>query len=302
MVKSEHPTGEAGVAEYGFHNADRASLGIEVTGIRQLARKLSPQSLLGVHRTDFHQLILVEAGEAVTMVDFHDHASPPGTLLHVAPGRVLRLPRPLHPDDPVQAAIVLFTPAFLPPLEAARTLLTPFDPAVWHLAPHENAPVTAALGELATEYRSAVREPGSAATGELLRHLLAALVLRIARLPTPHGDPPGSATTAGDAFLRFQHELERSFATTRNAGAYAARVGYSLPTLNRACQAATGRNAKALIDARVALEAGRLLAHTDLPVATIGRRLGFTEPTNFGKFFTRQTGLPPGTFRTRQRP
>ncbi|MDH6696830.1 AraC-like DNA-binding protein [Streptomyces sp. MAA16] len=131
---------------------------------------------------------------------------------------------------------------------------------------------------------------------ELLRHLLAALVLRIARLPTPHGSLPRPATTTGDTFLRFQHELEHSFATTRNAADYATRVGYSLPTLNRACQAATGRNAKTLIDARVALEAGRLLAHTDLPVAAIGRRLGFTEPTNFGKFFTRETGLPPVPF------
>ncbi|UQX05282.1 helix-turn-helix domain-containing protein [Streptomyces sp. RerS4] len=255
-----------------------------------------------MHRTDFHQIILVAAGEAVTMVDFQDHPSPPGTLLHVAPGRVLRLPRPVRPPGPVQAAIVLFTPAFLPPLGAARTLLTPFGPAIWHLAPHENTLLTAALGELAAEYRSAARDPGSAATTELLRHLLAALVLRIARLPTPHGSLSRPATTGGDTFLRFQHELERSFATTRNAAAYAARVGYSLPTLNRTCQAATGRNAKALIDGRVALEAGRLLAHTDLPVAAIGRRLGFTEPTNFGKFFARETGLPPGTFRAQQRP
>lgn len=134
---------------------------------------------------------------------------------------------------------------------------------------------------------------------ELLRHLLAALVLRIARLPAPHGSRPAPAT-AGDTFLRFQHELERTFATTRHAAAYAARIGYSLPTLNRACQAATGRNAKTLIDARVVLEAGRLLAHTDLPVAAIGRSLGFSEPTDFGKFFTRETGLPPGTLRTHQ--
>ncbi|MFI2763371.1 helix-turn-helix domain-containing protein [Streptomyces echinatus] len=42
-------------------------------------------------------------------------------------------------------------------------------------------------------------------------------------------------------------------------------------TLTRACQAATGRTAKKLIDARAALEAQRLLVHTDLPVAAIGR-------------------------------
>ncbi|MEV7027381.1 helix-turn-helix domain-containing protein, partial [Kitasatospora sp. NPDC093558] len=56
-----------------------------------------------------------------------------------------------------------------------------------------------------------------------------------------------------------------------------------------------------LADARVALQAQRLLAHTDLPVAAIGRSLGFGEPTNFGKFFTRETGHTPGGFRRAQR-
>nr|WP_280714772.1 helix-turn-helix domain-containing protein [Kitasatospora sp. MAP5-34] len=65
--------------------------------------------------------------------------------------------------------------------------------------------------------------------------------------------------------------------------------------------AATGRSAKQLADARVALQAQRLLAHTDLPVAAIGRALGFTEATNFGKFFARETGRTPGGFRRAQR-
>jgi AraC-like DNA-binding protein len=68
-------------------------------------------------------------------------------------------------------------------------------------------------------------------------------------------------------------------------------------TLTRACQAATGQPVKHVIDERVALEARRLLAHTDEPVAAIARRLGFSEPTNFGKFFTRHTGTTPGEFR-----
>jgi AraC-like DNA-binding protein len=45
------------------------------------------------------------------------------------------------------------------------------------------------------------------------------------------------------------------------------------------------------------LEARRLLAHTDEPVAAIARRLGFPEPTNFGTCFTRHTGVTPGPFR-----
>jgi AraC-like DNA-binding protein len=92
------------------------------------------------------------------------------------------------------------------------------------------------------------------------------------------------------------------FATERSGHGYAVRLGYSARTLTRACRAATGRSAKELIDARVALEAQRLLAHTDLPVAAIGRSLGFSEPTNFGKFFAREVGETPGAFRSRQTP
>ena len=77
----------------------------------------------------------------------------------------------------------------------------------------------------------------------------------------------------------------------------AARLGYSPRTLTRACLAATGRSAKQVIDDRVTLEAMRLLAVTDDPIADIGRRLGFPEPTNFGRFFARETGQSPGNFR-----
>ncbi|MFD5825136.1 helix-turn-helix transcriptional regulator, partial [Lentzea sp. NPDC060358] len=92
-------------------------------------------------------------------------------------------------------------------------------------------------------------------------------------------------------------ELERAFTRSRNAAEYAAAIGYSARSLNRICLAATGRTAKALIDARVALEAKRLLAHTDLSSAAIGHRLGFSEATNFTKFFLRETGTSPGAFR-----
>ncbi|MFJ8942465.1 helix-turn-helix transcriptional regulator [Streptomyces sp. NPDC102395] len=67
--------------------------------------------------------------------------------------------------------------------------------------------------------------------------------------------------------------------------------------LTRACSAATGQPVKHVIDGRVALEAQRLLAHTDEPVAAVARHLGFLEPTNFGKLFTRHTGVTPGAFR-----
>ena len=305
MVESGQSDPSQPVAEIGFSNPDLPRLGVEVVDFALLSSRVSPQTLARVHRADFHQVILFTAGQGSTMVDFTDHPCPPGTLLQVSPGRVLRLPRPADPGDPAaapSALMVLFTPAFPPRLNVARTLLSPFGPALWHLEPGQLAQLVHAIGQLAGEYALAVREPDSLVTIELLRHLLAALILRIVRLPGPDGAQAGMPSGDDELFVRFQHELERSFATTRSAAHYAARIGYAPRTLNRACLAATGRTAKALIDARVALEAKRLLAHTELPVAAIGHRLGFTEPTNFGKFFTREAGASPGAFRDSQLP
>jgi AraC-like DNA-binding protein len=105
------------------------------------------------------------------------------------------------------------------------------------------------------------------------------------------------STPGGEVMVAFRKEIEVSYATSRRVEDYAERLGCSVRTLTRACLAVTGRSAKQVIDDRVTLEAKRLLAYSDLPIATVGHQLGFTEPTNFGRFFARETGLTPGEFR-----
>jgi AraC-like DNA-binding protein len=282
------------VVEFGFSNPDRPRLGLEVLDFAKLAARLPASTLSTVHRTDFHQLFLITGGTGAAMVDFVEHECVPGTLVSVSPGRVLRLPRPTG-GDRLEALMVLFTDTFPSRPEAVRPLLSPFGPVAWTVPEPDRTDLARAVRELMGEYQRAV-DRSEPITVDLLRQLLGALLLRIARLPAE-----GLPAAQDETYTRFQHELERLFATNRNAADYASRIGYSLRTLNRACEAATGRSAKALIDARVALEAKRLLVHTDLPAAAIGNRLGFTEPTNFGKFFQRETGETPGAFRDRER-
>lgn len=308
MVEMGHPPSPP-LIKRGYRNPTRPGLGLEVLTFADLRRRLSGGEFRRGHRLDFHHLTLVHAGEGVGTVDFVDRPCRPGTLLHIRPGQVQRLP--MTPDgEPadLDATIVLFTPDFPPRLQAtAQVTDDPFGPASWQLGPDDRRRFGHALADLAAEYADYTGptgpppfpEPDPDLTKELLRQLLAGILLRIARLPGP-GDsaPPQSAA---EPYRLFQHELERSFGTLRQAHDHAARLGYSLKTLNRACRRATGHTAKQLIDARVTLEAKRLLAHTDLPVAAVSHRLGFSEPTNFSKFFTRATGRTPGAFRTAQR-
>ncbi|MFF3070235.1 helix-turn-helix domain-containing protein [Kitasatospora sp. NPDC057904] len=289
--------GHRDVIEIAYDNPDPAHPGVEVLAFEALKQRLKSSVARRPSRLDFHQLVLVRGGEGTAMVDFVPHPCTRGTLLHLRPGQVQRLPsgadgRPAALD----AVLLLFTADFPPPLPATHAALDGFGPVAWQLPPGEFGAFERAAAELEAEY--AALRTGAAPAGlssALLRQLLGAFLIRIARLPGPTGEP------SPDLYLAFRRELERSFATTRSVEEYAARLGYSPRTLTRACLAATGRTAKQLADARVALQAQRLLAHTDLPVATIGRTLGFGEPTNFGKFFTRETGRTPGTFRRAQR-
>ena len=65
-------------------------------------------------------------------------------------------------------------------------------------------------------------------------------------------------------------------------------------TLTRATTGVAGITAKAFIASRINLEAKRLLAHTSSSVATIADSLGFDDPSNFVKFFKRETGCTHG--------
>ncbi|MFJ8140834.1 AraC family transcriptional regulator [Streptomyces sp. NPDC096013] len=242
-----------------------------------------------VHRVDFHTLTLITEGSGDHAVDFVTYPCRPGTLLWVRPGQVQRFVRP----GTANGTHLLFTPAFPPHTSSADRLVKEwYGPACWQLgARPEYAVLSTLLGQMRTEYD---RQEESV-SAEILQLLLATVLLQIDRLP--HPDSGGDPHAGGEVYARFRAELERSYATTRRAADYAHRLGYTVKTLTRACIAATGQPVKHVIDARVALEAQRLLAHTDEPVATIARRLGFLEATNFGKFFTRRIGVTPGAFR-----
>ncbi|HEX9806690.1 MAG TPA: helix-turn-helix domain-containing protein [Alteraurantiacibacter sp.] len=84
-------------------------------------------------------------------------------------------------------------------------------------------------------------------------------------------------------------------------GPYANALGCTQKSLNRATQGLAGLNAKDCSARRIALEAKRLLAHTDRPIYLIAEGLGFDEATNFSKFFRKHAGQSPAEFRTAYR-
>jgi AraC-like DNA-binding protein len=102
-----------------------------------------------------------------------------------------------------------------------------------------------------------------------------------------------------ERYREFRAAVEREFRRWHLIAPYARHLGYSAKSLDRSCRAAAAMSAKRVIVERIVLEAKRLIAHTELPVASISAELGFDEPTNFVKYIKRETGSTPNQLRVR---
>jgi AraC-like DNA-binding protein len=236
---------------------------------------------------DHHLLLLVTVGRGSHDIDFHTHQCRPGTLIWAHPGQVIRYGGQAGLD----AIVLCWDPAVFDGLGTHVPPVSPVGPACWQLAGEDEDAVINEVSQLVVDCQ---RHRAGADAARLLRHQLAVLLLRLALLPA--GDR-AAGRTENATFQRLRQEVERWYAHSHRVEDYAATLGCSVRTLTRACLAATGRSAKRVIGDRVILQAMRLLAATEAPIADIGRRLGFSEPTNFGRFFQREVGRSPGAFR-----
>jgi AraC-like DNA-binding protein len=282
MVKNRH------IPEVRFAAPAGTPAGIEVMSLAQLRPRLTASALARPQRPTFHHLLTVDRGRLVHTVDFTRYELRPADWLWVRPSQVQQwgdLRR-------VDGRLILFEREFLDPATASTAAIDdPHAPAFFRPAGPDADDLRDCAALLDREFHAFGRLPLETHLA-VLRHLLAALVLRLAHATTRPGAEPN------ETFLRFRAAVERDFTRTRRVEDYAHLLGYSPRTLSRATLAATGIGAKEFIDRRVILEAKRLLAHSDQPANRIAHQLGFSSATNFSKYFQQRTGMSPISFRS----
>ena len=278
---------------------------IEVLSLTELRARAQRQrnrraQFLRPQRVDFDLLVVCDAGPLRHTVDFVEYMLRPGDLLWVRAGQVQEwqsfdahaphTPTATNPGD-VAATVVLFQPTRLD--ERARTLSGSIQPrSLWAQATAHASPGRRHLDDLID---TAARPLSPEMQEELMSRVLGILVVELAL-----ADPVANAVRRplDDLFDAVSAAIDANFATTRTTGDYARQLGYSARTINRSALRNTGLTVKQLVDQRVLLEAKRLLAHDTAPVQTVGRAVGFAEPTTFTRFFRHRTGVTPLEFRT----
>jgi len=286
--QNERPT----IGSVGYKNRRGERALVEVKSFSELRHVGRDGHLARPHRLDFHFFLYTRRGAGTHSIDFSDCALERGSVVAGHAGEV----QSFVLGRRAEGAALLFVPAATGSDRFVTALLDPLAGFRAGTVPPERRPqVERALASL----REAVaRAPSSDGQSALIRHLLCATLILFSEACVPARTASPSPDQLVVAFAR---DVETHYRRSRDITEYARRLGCSARTLSRAVLRSRGQTPKDYLDERLALEAKRRLAYADDSIAAIGDELGFSEATNFTKFFRRTVGSSPAAFRSSQR-
>jgi AraC-like DNA-binding protein len=250
------------------------------------------------HRHDFFEVIWLRSGRGHVRSDFHSLPVRPRTLFFTSPGQIhaWELTAPAHGE------IASFTQEFFsassenPGLLGKMTFLySGAAEPILYLDADEGRRIDQLFEQLHAD--GAAAAPGR---DDLVRAYFTILLTHARQAFARRAPASASATTVTDLLSRrFRLALEEHFPRLLEVNEYAELLHVSRTHLNAHLSSELGRTASEIIHERIVLEAKRLLANTTLTSAQVAYRLRFHDPSYFGRFFRRTTGLTPGEYRDR---
>jgi AraC family transcriptional activator of pobA len=242
------------------------------------------------HR-DLHHLLLITRGGGVLHADGNVHAFKPPSLISVPLACVHGFK--FQPDT--DGWIITASGALLgriatdhPELAAAFNEVT---------AVSLPAAVATSMGplfdSLVMEFRGSRPARRTATEAWLLAILVGVLRLKSELRPT------STLARGADAGVveRYRALVEKQYRAQLGVTQYASRLCISQERLRLACVRSAGSSPLALLNARRLLEAKRGLLYTNMSVALIAETCGFLDPAYFSRFFSRNTGVSPRSYR-----
>jgi AraC family transcriptional activator of pobA len=130
-------------------------------------------------------------------------------------------------------------------------------------------------------------------------HLLAALAQAVMAMLAGMAPAQAAHPTRAPKIAELDALLARNPASGWRPRDYAAALRITTGQLTRICKAARGKSASAYIEAALMTEACRMLAFTRMPVAEVGYRLGYGDPSHFSRRFAATAGERPSAYRAR---
>jgi len=243
------------------------------------------------HVLEFYEIFLITRGSGTLTLDGRPYRVAPGSVFFTSPGQPRQwLARSLD------GLCLFFTADFLE--DFFKDPLFLFTLPYFHRAGGDlrlalRPPAAAMLAMRLKAMQREIRRLRADSPHALRAALYEALIQLSRAFVAKTGGPGMENSTA----LKLRRLIERHFRESHRPADYARGLRITVGHLNHLARRHLGRTAGVVIRERLVLEAKRQLIHTDITAAEVAYALGFKDPAYFARFFKRETGFSPTTFR-----
>ncbi len=248
--------------------------------------------LLVPHRKDYYLLVFIRRAGSRQWIDTRPYVLEDNTIYFTGPGQVIVKKEVKQ----LWSTGIAFTNEFLAFQENASLnklplLQNPGNGPELQLTDLDVRFVEDILNKIRVEYEW----PGEWQQRMLAAHLTV-LLTYLSRLYA--GQFSGNDASADKLLLqKFQAKVDERFQQAHEVCDYAAMLHLSAGHLSEVVKKQSGKSAIKHIHERRVLEVRRLLFHTSLSLKEIAFDLGFSDTSYFSRFFKRETGAAPATYR-----
>lgn len=132
---------------------------------------------------------------------------------------------------------------------------------------------------------------------QLIQSYLTVLLIKLSQIFHQNTDSRSISNRAEDITFQFENLVKQARNKRQKLSTYSSALNISTIYLSECVKKTTGKTAKQITSEYLILEAKALLTQSNQGIKEIAYQLGFDEPTNFVKFFKKQSGTTPKKYR-----
>lgn len=237
------------------------------------------------HRIDFYALVWYSENAGTHFIDFEPYPIKKDMVYLLGKNQVHSIPATERPD----ARVIVCSEDFFHLIEEPylRLLFLPFN--------NEGIIVPAEMaGPLKQLFHLLVLEYNANAETALLLKYTTALLMHLYRFSK---QSPGGAAMYDERLEKLFRLLEENYKEERAVAFYADKIGITPKRLNEIVREKFGFTVSQIIYHLLLIEAKREIGHGRKSIKEIAYELGFSEQSYFSRFFKKQTGSTPESFR-----
>lgn len=246
-----------------------------------------------LHQLSFYEIIFIEEGAGTITLDENKMVITPRTIIFTSPGQV----RCWQIKEKVKGYTLLFEKDFLHLFFSDELFLYRLQYFHQYSRPEEMQVSEVSfkkcqdlLSEITQEFRQLQND-----SNHLIRSLLYQLLIILNRYYASIYHVQRDTYVHSD-FYRFRSLLEKRFIEDQRVEAYTKMLNVSPGFLNKICRQFSGLSAQQMIHYKLISEIKKKL-YQNKSVQEISYELGFSDPSNFNRFFKKYTGITPQQYR-----